>query len=340
MKIDIYAHIMPKKCSDMIHKHTNRKSPIQEAMTTLTDLEKRFQIMDRFGDLVQVLVPTGEPLELIGDSKVAAELATIYNDEMAELLLKYPERFVAAVAVLPMSDIEVTLRELDRAIKELRFRGIFLQTPIYSQPKDKDQPMVTKSLDSPEFIPIYEAMVKYNLPIWLHPWRLKVVPDYTSQTESKYDIWTVFGWPYETTVAMTHLVFTGILQRYPDLKIITHHAGAMVPFFAQRIVGVYGLREMLLRQRGKIELTKSLLEYFRMFYADTAIVGSTPGLMCAYAFFGSKHILFGTDMPYDPQTGYWSIKQTIESVERMDIPLEDKKAIFEGNARELLRLPI
>ncbi len=342
MKIDIYSHIIPKKCMDMIYEHTNNmKFPMLEAVPTLTNLEDRFRIMDRFGDLMQMLVPSGDPLELILEPKVAAELATIYNDELAELVLKYPDRFAAAVAILPLSDIEVALQELDRAINELRFRGIFLQTPIYSRLEDKNQTVVTKSLDSPEFVPLYERMVKYNLPIWLHPYRVQGVPEYSSETKSRYQIWHVFGWPYDTTAAMTRLVFSGILEKYPSLKIITHHAGAMVPFFEQRIEGGYAFNEMRFgRRRRHVELSRSPLEYFRMFYADTAIGGSTPGLMCAYAFFGAKRLLFGTDTPYDVQIGYRSVKRTIESIERMDIPPEEKTAIFEGNARELLRLPV
>jgi predicted TIM-barrel fold metal-dependent hydrolase len=340
MQIDIYAHIVPKKCMDMIYEHaSNKKVPMLEATPTLTNLEDRFRIMDRFDDLMQVLVPSGEPLELILEPKVAAEFATIYNDELAELMLKYPDRFPAAVAILPLSDIEVTLQELDRAINELRFRGIFLQTPVYS--RSEDNSLVTKALDSPEFIPLYERMVKYNLPIWLHPYRVQGVPEYSSESKSRYQIWHVFGWPYDTTAAMTRLVFSGILEKYPSLKVITHHAGGMVPFFEQRIAGGYGFNEMRIgRRRRRVELTKSPLEYFRMFYADTAISGSTPGLMCAHAFFGARRLLFGTDTPYDVQIGYRSVKRTIESIERMDIPPEDKEAIFEGNARELLRLPI
>jgi len=336
MKIDIYAHVIPKKCMEIINKQTGKKVPMLEATPPLTNLEERFRIMDRFADLMQVLVPSGEPLECALEPKVTAELVKIYNDELAEMVAKYPDRFAAAVAILPLSDIEFTLQEIDRAITELRFKGIFLQTPVYS--RRQDGTIMTKSLDSPEFIPIYEKMVEYNLPIWLHPFRLQDVADYSSESKSRYQIWHVFGWPYVTTAEMARLVFSGILQSFPALKIIIHHAGAMVPFFEQRISSGYGYNEMRFPRKHRVELTKSPLEYFRMFYVDTAINGSIPGLTCAHAFFGSKRMLFGTDMPFDAHMGYLSIKKTIESIEKMGISFEDKEAIFQGNAKDLLNL--
>jgi len=87
-------------------------------------------------------------------------------------------------------------------------------------------------------------------------------------------------------------------------------------------------------------LTKSPIEYFKMFYYDTAIYGSTPGLMCAYAFCGVEHLVFATDFPYDSQFGERYTRQTIHSIEQMDISNLEKKKIFEDNARKLLRLPI
>ena len=340
MKIDVYAHIITQKYLDMLYKHTRVKLSLIEATPTLSSLENRFRIMDKFDGLMQVLVPAITPPELTEDPKLAEESARVHNDELAELVAKYPDRFAGAVGILPMSDTETALRELDRAVNELRLRGIVLTTPLYAPSEGQSQSMVTKAVDSPELMPIYEKMAEYNLPIWLHPFREHTVPDYTSETKSKHQIWQVFGWPYETTAAMTRLVFSGILEKYPNLKFITHHAGAMIPFLEQRIAVSYDNAEMRLGASYTKGLAKSPLEYFRMFYADTAIGGSTPGLMCAYAFFGAQRLLFGTDMPFDNQIGYRSTNRTIESIDRMDIPPEDKAAIYEGNAKKLLRLPI
>ena len=210
------------------------------------------------------------------------------NDGMAELVQQYPDRFISAVASLPMNDIEASLKEIDRTIKELKFRGIQIFTHINDKP-----------LDSPEYLPIFEKMSQYNLPILIHPRAGITNADYKTETQSKYLNVGTFGWPYETSVAMARIVYSGILEKYPNLKIITHHAGAMVPFLEQRIIGLQDSAETLRKENHKLGLSKAPIEYFKMFYADTALYGSTPGLMCSYAFFGADHMLFGTDMPFD-----------------------------------------
>jgi len=332
VKIDIFPHIIPIKYKEALYKAAPPSFYIQnviDATPTLFDLDARFQIMDKYEGLMQVLTLSAPPVEMIADSKKAVDLAKLANDGMAELVLKYPSRFVAAVACLPMNNIDAALEEVDRAINDLKFRGVQIYTPINGKP-----------LDSPEFLPLYEKMSQYNLPIWIHPERAADFADYKTENRSRYMIFHIFGWPYETSAAMTRLVFSGILERYPNLKFITHHCGAFVPYFEQRIIGAYDHAEMLRGAKYKQGLTKAPIEYFKMFYYDTAIYGSTPALMCGYAFCGADHMVFATDMPYDSQLGDRYIRQTIEAIEQMDIGDLDKKKIFEVNARKLLRLPI
>ncbi len=201
-------------------------------------------------------------------------------------------------------------------------------------------PINGKAMDSPEFWPIYEKMSQYNLPIWIHPVREVEYSEYKNEKRSKYMIFHIFGWPYETVAAMTRLVMSGVLEKFPNLKFITHHCGGFVPYLEQRIIGAYDHAEMLRGAKYKRGLTKAPIDYFKMFYNDTAIYGSTPGLMCAYAFCGAEHIVFGTDFPYDSQYGERYIRQTIQSVEQMNISDLEKKMIFEDNARKICRLPI
>ncbi|MFC2013993.1 amidohydrolase family protein [Chloroflexota bacterium] len=332
MKIDIWTHIIPPKCKDALYKVTPTNSYLREAIEsipTLFDLEQRLRIMDKYEGLLQVLTLISSGLDEIADSQKAVDLARLGNDEMAELVLKYPDRFAAAVGCLPMNNIDAALMEADRVINDLRFRGVQIYTPTNDKP-----------LDSPEFWPLYEKMSQYNLPIWIHPKRAAGYADYRSEKKSMYRIHIVLGWPYETAVAMTRLVFSGVLERYPNLKIMTHHCGSMIPFFEQRLIGAYDQHEMRQGDKSKDGLSKAPIEYFKKFYNDTAIYGSTPGLMCGYAFFGADHLLFGTDFPYDSQLGDRYTRQTINSIEQMDIPDSEKKKIFEDNARKLLRLPI
>jgi len=337
MKIDIYSHVLPRKFIDAFSKRVGEQhvpNILSGRAATQADIDRcniamRIEIMDKFPGLTQVLTPTGHTLERYACPDDAAYLAKVYNDEMAELVLKYPDKFVATVACLPLNNIDATLREIDRAINELGFKGILMNTPINGQP-----------LDLPEFAPIYERMSDYDLPIWIHPTRLSSVPDYINEDESRYGLFHVFGWPYETSIAMARLVCSGILAKYPNLKFITHHAGGMVPFFAGRISRIECSFEQI-RIRGEpLFQVGAPIEYFRMFYGDTAIGGNTPGLTCAHAFFGTGHLLFGTDMPWGPELGERFTRQTIEAIEGMSISDSDKRKIFEENAKVLLRLEV
>lgn len=341
MKIDIYAHITSERYKNALFQHapasrTGRKK--MEHIPTLWDLDHRFRIMDHYDNYKQVISMIGIPIESVASGKDAAELAKIANDEAAELVAKYPDRFLCACANLPLGDTDAALKELDRAINELKLKGILIYTPLYFFNRKTKPPAGGKGLDSPELMPIYEAMAKYNLPIWIHPNSLydDSVPDYTSETESKYLAWHIYGWPYQDTLAQVRLVFSGILEKFPNLKFINHHAGAMVPFFDTRLTVQGNMAEMRSGVNFKQGLTKSPIDYFRMFYADTAVNGSTAALMCAYAFYGAKQMLFGTDMPFDKELGDEAIRETIRSIEQMDITAEEKYAIYEGNARKLL----
>jgi len=329
MKIDSYAHLVPPKIKDFMFEKEFPMVRTLRSMPTLYDLEARFRIMDKYSDLVQVITFPGASVEDLIGPEEAVGLAKRINDEMAELVHKYPDRFVAGVAVLPMSDIDAALKEIDRAIDELKLRGILLRIPINRKPVDRA-----------EFMPLYEKMCQCNLPIWFHPQRSPEVPDYPDESESKYRIWHIWGLVWETTLSMTRLVFSGVMEKYPKLKIITHHCGAMVPYFSERIASQYNRNEMREKRITDVRLTEPPLDYFRRFYNDTAIIGNTPALMCGYHFFGAEHLLFGTDMPFDIQLGDYSIRKTIQAIEHMDISDAEKKMIFEDNARQLMRLPI
>ena len=334
LKIDAYSHISPPKYSEAVRKLSPEVyNQILAHTPPLFDLDERFRIMDMYEGLVQVLtIGPVPPIEEFADPEKSVDLAKLANDEMAELVLKYRDRFVAAIALLPMNNIDAALKETDRAINDLGCRGIYVHSNINGKP-----------LDSPEFIPLYEKMSKYNLPIYIHPWRSNDFADYATEKSSKYMIASIFGWPYETTAAMTRLVFSGILEKYPNLKVVTHHCGGMVPYYEQRILQHYGQQDMSYRGRAGYtrELSKTPIEYYKMFYNDTAIHGNTPALMCAYNFCGADHIVFGADMPLgDYYFGFRSYRQTINAIEAMDITDDEKKKIFGDNARSLLRIPV
>jgi predicted TIM-barrel fold metal-dependent hydrolase len=150
-------------------------------------------------------------------------------------------------------------------------------------------------------------MAERRLPIWMHPARPVTVADYAGEPRSKYDLSWVFGWPCETSVAMGRLVFSGLFDRHPELVIITHHLGAMIPFCEGRIGGELdqlGARSDDPDDGGALgRLERRPVDYFRMFYGDTALFGAWQAMESGLAFFGADHVLFGTDFPFDPERG-------------------------------------
>ena len=350
-KIDIFAHILPKKFLAYCSKHVLNWGKIEQtgyldAWPSLFNIDKRLEIMDRYEDYVQVLLPPNS-LGFCCSPEEQANLARVFNDEVAEIIAKYPKKFVGGVAYLPLCHMDAALKEVERTIDELGFRGICLETPVCEiQASDfKCNYETIKPLDFPEFMPIYELMSRYKLPIWIHPVGDSALRVYRGETEVKYGLSLTLGWPFESAIAMSRLVCSGILAKFPDLRIIVHHCGSgVVPVLGGRIDGQMEVNTALGIQWGRPGekdpfQSKRPIDYFRMFYADTALYGDTVGLMCGHAFFGPDHILFGTDFPFDVEGGDKYIRATIDAVHRMNISDADKERIFEGNAKRMLRLP-
>jgi uncharacterized protein len=302
------------------------------AIPSIVDLDARFRIMDTFPDYAQVICLPAPPIESLGAPKLARELARMGNDGMAELVAKHPERFPAFIAGLPMNDPDGLLEEAERAVKKLGAVGVQVYSNVNGAP-----------LTAPATLPLFDLMAELDLPIWLHPTRGADVPDYATEKKSHYEIWWTFGWPYETSVAMAHIVFAGLFDKHPDLKIITHHMGAMVPYFEGRVGP--GWDQLGSRTSDEdygallAKLKKRPVDYFRMFYADTAVFGAKAATECGLKFFGADRVLFASDAPFDPEKGSAYIRWTIEIIDRLDITPAERDAIYEGNARRLLKLP-
>ena len=334
MKIDIFCHVIPKSFSERMNSISEKGSNMQKrvrGIPSLTDMDVRFRMMDAFDDYSQVISMASPPIEALGEPQQTPELARVANDGLAELATKHPDRFTGFVASVPMNNPQAAVEEIDRAINKLGANGIQIFTNVNGRP-----------LDDPAFLPIFERMAQIDLPIWLHPTRGASFPDYLTEKKSKYELWWVFGWPYETSIALTRILFAGYLDRFPNLKIISHHMGGMIPYFSGRVGP--GLDQLGTRTEDedltviRRNMKKSPIEYCRMFYADTALFGSRAGMECGLDFFGVDHTLFASDSPFDPEKGPGFIRETIRCLEEMDISAEDRKKIYEGNARRLLRL--
>jgi predicted TIM-barrel fold metal-dependent hydrolase len=336
MKIDVFCHIFPRNYYERMLAVSGKGAYMQKRVREIpmmVDLDQRFRMMDRFGDYVQVISMAAPPIEALGSPAQTAELACVANDGMAELVVRHPDRFPGFIASLPMNDAEATVRETERAILELGAAGVQIYSNVNGRP-----------LDEPEFLPFFAKMAEFDRPIWLHPSRAANFPDYQNEQKSKYELWWVFGWPYETSLAMSRILFAGYFDRFPNLKIITHHMGAMIPYFAGRIGP--GLDQLGARTEDENltlvgrKLKKRPIDYYRMFYADTALFGAREAMVCGLDFFGADQTLFASDSPFDPEKGPGFIRETIRCLEEMDISSEDRKKIYEGNARRLLRLKL
>jgi uncharacterized protein len=354
-KIDAYAHICPQKFIDSFANTKrgltwNQTCGTQIGGTALSDVNKRLEVMERFADYVQVLVPVGEVIEPFFNPQDTAYLCQVFNETIAEITHKYPDKFVAAVATLPMNNIDASLKEIDRCVNDLGFKGINLHTPVYSY--EPGRPFeagfnyeTVKPIDSPEFWPIYEKMAQYDLPIWIHPFGHGGVPTYAGEKRGKYWLHHIIGWPIESAMAMCRLVCSGVFLKYPKLKFVIHHCGSgVIPFLADRIDNEFERFELAGRLKwGENEnpfWNKRPADAFRVFYGDTALYGGVGGLECGHDFFGAEHILFGSDFPFDMADGDKFVRKTIDAVYRMRIPDMDKSLIFEGNAKRILRLKI
>ncbi len=298
----------------------------------LWDIEARVAMMERWPDLQQVLTLSLPAPELVAVAELSPELARIANDGMAAIRDARPDRFPAFVASLPMNNVPAALAEMDRAVTQLGARGVQLLTSVDG-----------RALDHPDFFPVFERITReHRLPVWLHPFRAADVADYATEAQSKYEVFVVLGWPHESSVAMARIVFSGLFERLPGLEIITHHCGATIPYLLGRVGPMweeFGLRSgnadyVAIRAR----MSKSPLEYFREFYADTAIGGSTAALRCGLDFFGASHVLFGTDCPFGPEGGMCVLRENIRALDELDVPAAEKQDIYFRNALKLMRV--
>lgn len=329
MIVDIYTHILPSTLAGAMERMGPRFGLVKRlmALRELHDLDARFRTMDPIGDYGQIISLPNPPIEAIATPSQAVELAKIANDAMAELVQRHPGRFPAFVAALPMHDMQANLDELKRAIETLGARGVQIFTNVNGRP-----------LDDREFEPLFATMAAYDLPIWLHPARTADTTDYAAESISRYEMWWCFGWPYETSVAMARLVLCGLFDRYPALKIITHHLGGMIPYFDKRIedgLAVLGSRTKEEDYSGVLSsLKRPHIDYFHMFYADTAMFGASRGLSCGVDFFGASNVVFASDAPFAP------IASTRDAVAGLSIERDQLEAIYSGNAERLMKMPV
>jgi predicted TIM-barrel fold metal-dependent hydrolase len=329
VRIDAFTHVLPprygERVFELLRARGDRSAADYEGMMgldeTLTDLDARFRLMDEIGeDYLQVLVMAHTSVEH-EEPDVAAELAALGNEELAELAAAHPTRFAGWVAQVALQDGERGLAAVERAIEEQGALGAQVLTSTQG-----------RALDHPDYEPFFALMAELDRAIWIHPNRTVQWSDFPlTEPESRYGLYARAGWPTDTTVTMCRLVYAGYLERWPDLKIVVHHSGGTVPMLAGRLKTLQPSPETA---KVAAVLQRPPLDYLKRFHADTANFGNPIALRAALEFFGVDHVLFGSDFGFSRHFA----PETIKDVEAVVTDPEEKRTIYEGNAERVLRL--
>lgn len=294
-KIDVFAHVLlPKFYEKMLKIDANIPKDIPFINNeVLTDMKKRRETA--LSGVKQIISYVNVNPEDYVDGDRAYELCKEANEELIQTIRDNSDIFYGGVAMIPMNNIDGAIDIMEnQVLKNKELFGIQIFTRALG-----------KSIAADEYLKIFEYASKYNLTIWMHPVFDNRKPDNN----------IVFSWEYELSQAMMDIVNAGIFQKYPNLKIIVHHAGAMVPFFAGRVKYILGLEKE---------------KDFKKFYVDTAILGNPKALDLAASYFGVDHLVFGTDAPLGIMPA-GATKEILEAIDNMSITAEEKEKILNDN---------
>jgi uncharacterized protein len=342
-RIDSYCHFAPL---DYITELENLNLPIAppngqraqiEKTPSLWDVNERLHLMDECEIDVSILMPNPfieSAVNVYKDPGKALTAAKYINDEIANIVSKYPKRF-KQVAILPTNlpstpdNVSIMLSEFERAVGNGAVGGCFIVSPTMKPP------------DHPDYMALYGKAVDLDVPLWIHPNRSITSPDYTSDVPplSKYYLWLLLDWLLDSSVAMARIVFANVFGLYPKVKIIIHHKGALVPLFQNRLT--YILYDQINLPTGiPAGVQKPYIDQFKKFYVDTVFSGNesfeTEIVQIAYDFFGPDHVLFGTDASYSTNDGKDGILNARYSVEDLQVTKKELENIFSNNILKII----
>ena len=290
-----------------------------------TNVSLRLEQLDRNGiDFQVVTPPAGGAISGFDDNPLAT--AMVINDGMARLMEESKGRLIAGAAV-PLTAFEQGgIKEMDRAIKRLGLKAVTVPSHLEGRPPD-----VLESF--------WSQAARMDVPVYIHP----VSPEkhIDRPYEGEYDLSRNFGWPFETMLSLSRLVFSGIMERYPTLKVVGHHLGGGIPFFWGRTNESYDLTNPAHSSVNEVigrGLSKPLFDYFSLFYYDTAIGGSAAATRCACEVFGTDRLIFATDAPNGPGSGEVRLATYPGIIRSLDLSEQDTDKILAGNARRMLGL--
>ena len=343
MTIDIFSHILtheylaelkkskyvrivynPRSAAyDILSAETGRTVAPFVENSVFTDPEMRLGKMKEYGIEKQVLC-LGWPgisglCTLVATEEETIRITKATNNGMAKIIERYSDKFIGA-AELPVSSPQDAVDEVERAVKDMGLTAVQLYTQTKGVP-----------LDSKTLYPLYEKIMKLDIPILVHPAH---PPQNQFRSYEDPDLVGGFIWPYEITLAVSRVVLSGLMDNFPDLKFIFHQLGGMVPFHWSRLQG----RRTRVVTGMEPKSAKTMDNFLKIFY-DTAIVRDhLPALQCAYETLGARQMVFATDYPYGPEGGEFHLRACTDGIKRMNISEEDRERIFDANARGLFKL--
>jgi uncharacterized protein len=325
MIVDVYNHYISRSVGGKIGKvrclPEEKDDPAKwterfQYPRDSANAEVRLALMDRHGIEVQALSLTAETLRGFTPEE-AAELCRESNNDNYAMCKAYPKRFVN-ICCVTLLRLDAALAEIDRAVNELDCRAITVASN-----------QEGKGLDSPDFFPFYEKLVKHDLSLFIHPTHWGPYP--LADAKDEIGFMTFFGWPFDSTQAVWRLIWGGVFDRFPSLKVVMHHMGAMFPFFVGRV-------ELAMKMVRK-KLARDPMEYWGSVYSDTAISGGYPGAYsCGYAFFGPDRLMYGSDYPFGPEAGEMFVRTGLAGTRTIHAPADHLERILGGNAKRLLKI--
>lgn len=297
MKVDIFAHVLPPRFYQKMLSITPtlpQKFPFIKH-PLLTAPNQRNQYLPE--DVYQVISAVNVNPEDYVDPETAAKLCYVGNQEI-QSLVENNDHFIGGIAMLPMNNISAAVQIIENIPHNSDLIGAQLFTRALGQ-----------SIADEQFQPIFAAASENKVPLLLHPVFDNRKPDNN----------IVFSWEYEISQAMMQIVQAGIFTKFPSLKVIVHHAGGMIPFFAERINHI---------------LPPEQSQAFRRFYVDTALLGNSKAIELAVSYFGADHVLFGTDAPLGIAPA-GATDEIIKAIGEANLTSEQQALIFDDNFNRL-----
>jgi aminocarboxymuconate-semialdehyde decarboxylase len=324
--IDIHSHVLVPEAAEFVRPHldpgviaavrhatadTNTLNRRQESERAgrMTAYGERLRDMDEMGLDVQLVSPSPSQIYFALPIEVAAPAARMVNDGVAAFVAGMPDRFLG-LGTVPLQDAQEAAAELERCMTKLGCKGVEILTNVNGN-----------ELSHPGFEPFWTEAEALGALVMIHPLGFT-----EGQRLSRFYFNNVIGNPVETTLAIHHLIFDGVLERHADLKILAVHGGGDAAASAGRMDHAWGARS---DARGMLPHPPS--SYLKKFYFDT-VVFAPQQLDTLVRAFGADRILMGTDYPFD--MGEYDPLGHIASIESIDAAT--RAAIAGGNAKRLL----